>query len=153
MQNNKPKRVLAVASGGGHWQQLQLLRPAFAAHDVMFLTTLENLPEQFGALPAAIVPDCSRDDKRGMLKSVCAIGWQIAKYRPHVVISTGALPGVIALAWGRLSGARTIWVDSVANAEEFSMSGRYARRFAHLWLSQWEHVADAAGADYAGAVL
>jgi hypothetical protein len=50
-------------------------------------------------------------------------------------------------------GARTIWVDSVANAEEMSMSGKLARRFAHLWLSQWEHVAGAEGAEYAGAVL
>ena len=147
------KRVLAIASGGGHWQQLQLLRPAFAHHDVVFLTTLPGLPEQFDALPAAIVPDCSRDDKVGFLKAIFAIGWQVARHRPHVVISTGALPGVIALAFGRLFGARTIWVDSVANAEEFSMSGRYAKRFAHLWLSQWDHVAKAEGGEYAGAVL
>jgi hypothetical protein len=145
--------VVAIASGGGHWQQLQLLRPAFARHDVLFLTTLPGLPEQFGATPAAIIPDCSRDDKRGILACVFAVGWQILRHRPHVVISTGALPGVIGLALGRLVGARTIWVDSVANAEEFSMSGRYARRFAHLWLSQWAHVAEAEGAEYAGAVL
>jgi len=147
------KRVLAVASGGGHWQQLQLLRPAFAHHDVHFLTTLPGLPEQFDALPATIVPDCSRDDKTGILRSTLAIAALVIRLRPHVVISTGALPGVIALAFGRALGARTIWVDSVANAEEMSMSGRYARRVAHLWLSQWEHVAAEAGADYAGAVL
>lgn len=147
------KRVLAVASGGGHWQQLQLLRPAFGAHEVFFLTTLPGLPEQFDALPAAIVPDCSRDDKADILRCTAALVGHMLRYRPHVVISTGALPGVIALALGRLVGARTIWVDSVANAEEFSMSGRHARRFAHLWLSQWAHVAEADGAEYAGAVL
>lgn len=147
------RRILAIASGGGHWQQLQLMRPAFDGQDVLFLTTLPGLPEQFDARPFAIVPDCNRDEKLAILKCAAAIFRQVRRHRPDVVISTGALPGVIALAIGRLSGARTIWVDSVANAEEMSMSGKLARRVAHLWMSQWEHVADAAGADYAGAVL
>lgn len=147
------KRILAVASGGGHWQQLMLMRPAFDGQDVLFLTTLPGLPEEFGAAPAAIIPDCNRNEKRMILRSAWALWRHIRRFRPDVVISTGALPGVIALAIGRFSGARTIWVDSVANAEEMSMSGRLARRFADLWLSQWEHVAQASGADYAGAVL
>jgi UDP-N-acetylglucosamine:LPS N-acetylglucosamine transferase len=147
------RRVLAVASGGGHWQQLMLMRPAFDGTETMFLTTLEGLPEQFGAFPAAIIPDCNRDEKLNILRSAAAILGHIRGFRPDVVISTGALPGVIALAVGRMMGARTIWVDSVANAEEMSMSGKLARRVAHLWMSQWEHVATEAGAEYAGAVL
>lgn len=147
------KRILAIASGGGHWQQLQLLRPAFEGQEVFFLTTLPGLPEQFGAQPSAIVPDCNRDEKLAILRCAAAIAGRLIRFRPHVVISTGALPGVLALALGRAIGARTIWVDSVANAEEMSMSGKLARRVAHLWMSQWEHVAEEAGADYAGAVL
>lgn len=147
------KRILAIASGGGHWQQLQLLRPSFEGHKVFFLTTLPGLPEQFDALPAAIVPDCNRDEKLAVLRCTAALAGHMIRVRPHVVISTGALPGVIALALGRAMATRTIWVDSVANAEEMSMSGKLARRVAHLWMSQWEHVAEEAGAEYAGAVL
>ena len=148
------KRVLAIASGGGHWQQLMLMRDGYTTSgEVLFLTTLEGLPEQFGVSPSKIVPDCNRNEPIAVIRSTLVILGVILRYRPHVVISTGALPGVIALALGKLFRARTIWVDSVANAEEMSMSGRLARRFADLWLSQWEHVAKEAGADYAGAVL
>lgn len=147
------KRILAVASGGGHWQQLMLMRPAFEGHQVKFLTTLPGLPEQFGAAPATIIPDCNRDEKVAMVKCAMALSREMLRVRPHLVISTGALPGVMALALGRAIGARTIWVDSVANAEEMSMSGRLARRVATLWMSQWDHVAEEAGAEYAGAVL
>ena len=147
------KRVLAIASGGGHWQQLMLMRPAFEGHDVLYLTTLPGLPEAFGAAPSRIVPDCNRDRPWQAARCAAAIGAQVARHRPHVVISTGALPGVIALGLGRAARARTIWVDSVANAEEMSMSGRLARRVADLWLSQWPEVAEASGAQYAGAVL
>lgn len=147
------KRIIAIASGGGHWQQLMLMRDAFDGADVLYLTTLEGLPEQFGAEPAKIIPDCNRNEKWAMIRSALSLSGIIIKYQPHVVISTGALPGVMALALGRLIGAKTIWVDSVANAEEMSMSGKLARRVAHLWLSQWEHVANEEGAEYAGAVL
>lgn len=147
------KRILAIASGGGHWQQLQLLRPAFDHHDVTFLTTLPGLPEEYDAQPSAIVPDCNRNEKAAIAATILSVGRHVLRLRPHVVISTGALPGVIALAIGRGIGARTIWVDSVANAEEMSMSGKLARPFATLWMSQWDHVASAANAEYAGAVL
>lgn len=147
------KRILAIASGGGHWQQLMLLRPAFQGHDVLYMTTLPGLPDQFDAQPHVIIPDCNRDEKLAILRCSAVLSARMLRFRPHVVISTGALPGVIALALGRATGARTIWIDSVANAEKMSMSGDLARRVAHLWMSQWEHVAEAAGAEYAGAVL
>lgn len=149
----KKKRVMAIASGGGHWQQLMLMRPAYQHQDVLYLTTLPGLAAQFGASPAILVPDCNRDAKVAILRSTIAIARRMIGFRPHVVISTGALPGVIALALGKMIGAKTIWVDSVANAEEMSMSGKLARRFADLWLSQWEDVAAASGAEFAGAVL
>lgn len=147
------RKVLAVASGGGHWQQLMAMRPAFGDQDVLFVTTLAGLPEQFDAAPSRVVPDCNRNEKIAIARSCLALAGVVLRFRPHVVISTGALPGVIALALGRLVGARTIWVDSVANGEEMSMSGRLARRVAHLWMSQWQHVAEASGAEYAGSVL
>ena len=147
------KRVLAVASGGGHWHQLMMLRPAYAHHDLRLVTTLEGLAEEYGLPPANLVPDCNRNEPLRALACVFFMAALMLRHRPHVVISTGALPGVIALAWGRLMGARTIWVDSIANAEEMSASGRLARRFAHLRFSQWEAVAAAEGAEYAGALL
>lgn len=149
----KAKRILAIASGGGHWQQLMLMREAFAHHEAHFVTTMPGLPEQFGLERSRIIPDCNGDEKFAMLRTGWALFWLMLRLRPHVVISTGALPGLMALALGRMLGARTIWVDSVANAEEMSKSGRTARRFAHLWMSQWDHVARDAGAEYAGAIL
>ena len=147
------RRVLAVASGGGHWQQMMLMRPAFDGHEVTYVTTMEGLPEQFGATPAHIVPDCNRHEWLSTLRCMVALSSLILRKRPHVVMSTGALPGVIALTLGKLVRARTIWVDSMANAERMSSSGKMARHVADLWLSQWEHVAEETGAGYAGSVI
>ncbi|QXT35547.1 glycosyltransferase [Sphingomonas sanguinis] len=147
------KRVLAIASGGGHWEQLQLLRGAFDGHDVHFATTLAGLGERAGLTRVTIVPDCNRNEPVRAVASLFAILRLLVRVRPAVVISTGALPGVIALALGRRLGARTIWVDSIANAETMSMAGLKAKRYADLWLSQWPDVAREFGAEYAGSVL
>jgi UDP-N-acetylglucosamine:LPS N-acetylglucosamine transferase len=79
--------------------------------------------------------------------------WVLIKERPDVVISTGAAPGLIALRLGKWMGARTVWLDSIANVEALSMSGRKALPFADLTLSQWPDVAAREGCQYKGAVL
>ena len=147
------RRVLAIASAGGHWMQLQMLRPAFAHHEVTWLTTLPGLAEQAGVAPAHVIPDCNRDTPLKVAACLAALTRHILRLRPHAVISTGALPGVLAMGLARPLGARTIWVDSIANAEEMSASGRLARRVATHRLSQWPAVAAAEGADYAGSIL
>jgi hypothetical protein len=147
------RRLLAVASAGGHFNQLMLLRPGFEGHQVLYLTTLPGLAEAEGALPSARIPDCNANTPLRALACFAVTGWQVLRHRPHAVVTTGALPGVIALALGRLVGARTLWIDSIANAEELSASGRLARRIAHHTLSQWPAVAAAEGVGYEGAVL
>lgn len=147
------KRIIAIASAGGHWQQLMLLRPAYADHEVIYMTTLEGLAERFGATPARRVPDCNRHTILRMAASTTVLLWHMLRVRPHVVITTGAMPGLIALALARLVGARAIWVDSLANAEQMSASGRLARHVAHLRLSQWPAVAAAEEAEFAGRLL
>lgn len=148
------RRVLAVASAGGHFNQLMLLRPAFAGHAVMYLTTLPGMAESFDAQPAARIPDCNADRPLRVLACLAVTGWQVLRHQPHAVVTTGALPGVIALAWGRMIGARTLWIDSIANAEELSASGRLARRIAHRTLSQWPAIAETEeGIEYQGSIM
>jgi UDP-N-acetylglucosamine:LPS N-acetylglucosamine transferase len=76
----------------------------------------------------------------------------VLRERPSVVVSTGAAPGYLAIRMGARIGARTIWIDSVANVEELSLSGRMASAVADLCLTQWPHLAGGR-VRYLGAVL
>jgi hypothetical protein len=33
-----------------------------------------------------------------------------------------------------------VWIDSIANAEQISLSAKLARPYADLWLTQWEEL-------------
>jgi len=78
----------------------------------------------------------------------------VLRFRPHVVITTGAAPGLIAVRLARLFGARTVWIDSMANSEELSLSGKLAGDHVDLWLTQWPDLTDKyPGLRYYGSVL
>lgn len=163
----RQRRVLAVASGGGHWIQLRRLRPAWAGCAVTYVTTRagyrdEVLRDAEGAGQGVPRPrfhtvvDANRWQHFRLLRQLAAIAWIMLRTRPHAIVTTGAAPGYFAIRIGRLLGARTIWVDSIANAEELSLSGQRAGPHVDLWLTQWEHLAapeGEIGPSYAGAVL
>jgi len=69
------------------------------------------------------------------------------------VISTGAAPGYIALRFARLAKAKTVWLDSIANVDQLSLSGLKIGRYADLWLTQWPHLVRPEGPHYGGSVL
>lgn len=148
-------RILAIASGGGHWEQLVIISAAFDGHQVSFANTLDGLAARSGIDNCYVISDCNRDQPMASLRSAGDSLALILRLKPQLVITTGAAPGLIALFWGRLLGARTIWIDSIANSEKLSMSGKIARRLAHLHLTQWQHVAEAAGGKtrFLGSVL
>lgn len=146
------KHVLAVASGGGHWVQLLRLRPAFEGNDVTYMTTSTDYAPDVGD-GLLTVADANLKEKLRLLRMFWEVLVHMARLRPDIVISTGAAPGFAALFFGRLFGARTVWIDSIANSEQLSVSGKYARRYADLWLTQWAHLAQPEGPQYWGGVL
>lgn len=147
------KRVLAVSSGGGHWIQLQRIMPAFRDQHVAYATTLEGYRSEVGAARFYVVPDANRLNKVGLVRMAMKLAWILIRERPDLVISTGAAPGFFAIRLGKALGATTVWVDSMANVEELSLSGKKAGPYADLWLTQWPHLAKPEGPFFAGGVL
>ena len=149
--------MLAVASGGGHWIQLRRLRPAWDGMQVTYVTTVAGYASEVANDPGTpgfvAVTDANRWQKLRLLRQLMEIALVALRVRPHAVVTTGAAPGYFALRLGKLLGARTIWVDSMANAEELSLSGRQAGPHASLFLTQWEHLAKPEGPEFRGAVL
>lgn len=146
-------RVLAIASGGGHWIELMRVRPAFAGHEVAWVSMFDNYASEVPGDRYYVVPDASRFDKLKMLtvfRKALGILW---RERPDAIVTTGSFPMLAFLLLGRLMGAKTLWIDSIAQAEEMSSSGKLAKKIAHKTVCQWPEVAQAEGLECWGAVL
>ena len=149
---SKPKRILAIASGGGHFVQLLRLRPAWEGHDVTYATVHAASAVDVAPAPLLTFRDVSRADWwRLPLTLIDAIGI-LARVRPQVIVTTGALPPLVVLTLGKLLGIRTLWVDSIANSEVLSGSGRHAGKVATKVVTQWPQLAEP-GVEHWGSVL
>jgi UDP-N-acetylglucosamine:LPS N-acetylglucosamine transferase len=155
--NGSPPKVLAIASSGGHWVQLRRMRSAWTGCATVWVAThpghRAEVEADDGQARFYSVVDANRWQKARLLRQLGQIARIIARERPDIVITTGAAPGYFAVRLGRLLGASTAWIDSIANAEELSLSGRKAGRYADLWLTQWPHLAREGGPEHKGAVL
>lgn len=152
----KQVRVLLVASGGGHWVQLLRLQAAWAGCDVAYATVQASYREQVPGARFYLLTDATRWDRWRLIKMVFEIAYVLVRERPEVIVTTGAAPGAVTLRLGCLLGARTVWIDSIANVEAVSLSGQRIGPHADLWLTQWKHLAaasDEQGPCYRGSVL
>ena len=148
-----PIRVMAVASGGGHWLELLRLRPALEGCDLHFVGIYSELDSTVAPYPFYLVSDSHFDEPLRMVRSFFRLLQLFRKIRPQVVVSTGAGCGALAMLIGRLFRARTIWIESAANCSVLSRSGKLAARVASTTLVQWPELARPDKIYYRGNIL
>lgn len=143
---------MAISSTGGHWAQLMRLRPAFEGCEIIYVSTQKH--SNFAdALRAYCVMEGNQNSKLRVLIMMLQVFFIVLRERPGVVISTGAAPGYFGLRFGKWFGARTLWLESIANAEKPSLSTRMVKPYADLFLTQWPHLAAPKGPLFKGTVL
>jgi UDP-N-acetylglucosamine:LPS N-acetylglucosamine transferase len=133
-------KILALSSPGGHWVQLCRLLPAFSNSTLVYACTYNKPAELTANDDYYVIGDISRDTIFRVPSVVVGILQIFKKEQPAHVITTGALPGLLTLVIGRLKGVNTIWLDSIANSEKISLSGKFAALIAHNCFTQWEHL-------------
>ena len=147
-------KVLAIASGGGHWIEMRRILATFEGMDVAYATIHEYSRADVPNERFYTFNDFSRFSKTSFPELVVRLLKILLAERPDVVITTGAAPGLICLGLAKLLfRSKTIWIDSIANCERISTSGSAARFVADEWLTQWPQLAGPKGPQCWGAVL
>lgn len=147
MAGIKRMKFLMVASFGGHFIQLKRLHSQIISEtkaeesSFKFATTEKNVAVDDHE--ALYFPNVHRGSGVMEIASVIAKTYKLLKAtQPDAVISTGALPGLIVCFIAKLAGKKVIWVDSMANYQKLSFSGRIAKYFCNVCLTQWEHLSE-----------
>lgn len=147
------KKVMAVASIGGHWiQLLRIARPMEEHYEIVYVSTHPKCATMVEGQKFFQTTDFSRSDAWKLIPSFFRAIITIRQEKPDAIITTGAAPGLVFLLAGKLLGRKTIWIDSIANTERLSASGRIASWFASQSYTQWEDLATGK-IQYAGNVL
>ncbi len=155
MQFWKTGKVLAVSSPGGHWVQLNKIANKLEnKYPVVYASPCSQyaLKKNQQRIVHNIF-DVSADNKYMLLPLAMQMLYLLLKERPQTILSTGAAPGVVAVMLGKLLGIKTIWVDSIANVQQLSRSGRMIKRHADVVITQWESLSDGKTVLHQGSVL
>ncbi len=137
------KKVMFVSSAGGHLAELLKLSPLFIKYDYVLITekvkTSEILKNKYN------VEFVIYGSRYYFLKyifvfiaNVFLAFKYILKYRPEVIVTTGAHTGGVFCYIGKLFGAKTIYIESMAKVSSLSMTGNFMYKRADKFYVQWE---------------
>ncbi len=139
------ERVLFIASAGGHLSELLSLRPMFSRYDSFLMTEKTKSSE-------ALVSDFS--NKMGfLLYGTMAHPWSypfkllgncfislyyFLKFRPKVIVTTGVQSAAPMCCIAKIMGSKVIYIETLANIESKTASGRIIYHFADCFIVQWK---------------
>lgn len=129
------RRVLAVASGGGHFKQLVRLIPRFRdVASVTWVTHDTGLAEDLLATagrdgePLVYVPYAAPRDLRNLTLDAVEVRRLLRRDPQDLVVSTGAGIAATVLPMARTMGLRSVFIESATRNRGPSMSGRILQR-------------------------
>lgn len=155
MNMTKNLKICLAASAGGHLTQLLKLAQSWEGCDVFFVTTGNAVQNELQKRAKVyIVGECNRKQLLKTTKVFLKCGKIVRNERPDVILSTGAAAGCMLCFLAKLSGAKVIWIDSITNTENLSLSGLMVRYIADLFLVQWPQLAEKyKNVEYVGSVI
>jgi len=154
MSKNSKQKVLAIASPGGHWIQLnKICNPLETQFDMVYVTPGAQYSSAKSSRKVLNITDASATSKHKLIPLALQLLWIFIKERPTTIISTGAAPGAIAFLLAKFLPIKTIWVDSIANVSVLSRSARMVKNHADLVITQWQPLSDGKHVIYKGSIL
>ena len=141
----KKKRVLFIASTGGHLNELMQLKPMFKNYNYHIITektkSTKSLRKEYGKQINYLV--YGTKDKRltypfkfiyNFFKSLILY----IKIHPKYIVTTGTHTAVPICYIGKLFRSKIIFIETFANSKTKTLSGRLIYPIANLFIVQWE---------------
>lgn len=142
------KRVLFIASTGGHLTELLMLKDMFNKYDYHIVTekTKDNLilKDKYNKHVSFLISGTYTTKLakiiypfKLLLNTIKSLFIYI-KIRPKYIISTGAHTSGPMCLIGHILGSKIIFIETFANSNTKSKTGSIIYKFADLFIVQWE---------------
>lgn len=141
------KKVLFIASTGGHFSELMQLSPMFKKYDYHIITektkTNTNLVDKHPGRVNYLIYG-TKDHLFSYIFKFLANCFKSLflyfKIRPKVIITTGTHTAVPMCYLGRLFGSKVVFIETFANSKTKTLSGKLVYPIANVFLVQWEEM-------------
>ena len=140
------KKVMFIASTGGHLNELMQLKPLFNHYDDCLVTekTKSNLSLKNKFPKVSFLVYGTKDHLLSYIfkftfncfKSLALF----IKYRPKYIVTTGTHTAVPMCYIGKLFRSKIIFIETFANIQTKTLAGRLVYPIADKFIVQWEEM-------------
>lgn len=135
------KKICFIASTGGHFEQLMMLKPLMNKYDSFIVTEKTEYSVGKDDKKIYYLRQVNRNEKSFIPKiisnSIKTMGI-FFKEKPDVVISTGALSTIPMCIFAKLLRKKLIFIESFAKVNSPTLTGKLLYKFADQFYVQWE---------------
>ena len=140
-RTNQPK-VMFIAGAGGHLTEILKLKPLFSKYNYTLVTekceTTRYLENKYPNKVYYLVRNSSFIHPLRLLVTCFKSAYLYSKLKPRYIITTGPNIAGPMCCIGKLFGSKIIYIESFANINTKTKTGRLVYKFADLFLVQWE---------------
>ena len=137
------KRVMFISSVGGHLTQLLELKSIFKDYNYVLVTEKTEVTKDMKS--KYNMNYLLYGSREYLLSYIFKFSFNVLKsfylffkYRPNVIVTTGAHTAVPMCYIGRLFGKKIIFIESYAKRTSPTLSGRLVYPIANTFVVQWE---------------
>ena len=139
------KKVLFISSMGGHLSELMQLKSIFKNYDYRIVTENHKSTKWLRSRYKSKVEYLSTGNKDNMLKYIFVMPYNVIKsliiffkFKPNVIVTTGAHTCVPMCYIAKVFRKKVIYIESFANIETKTLTGRLIYPIADIFVVQWK---------------
>ena len=141
------KKVLFISSTGGHLNELMQLRPLFEKYDYRIITEKDKanlyLKEKYKE-KLFFLPYGTRAKLFTYIFKYLALCFKTVylyfKINPKVIVTTGTHTAGPMCILGKIFGSKIVYIETFANSNKKTATGRLLYPIADLFIVQWEEM-------------
>ncbi len=141
------KKVMFISSTGGHFNELMKLEPLFKNYKVTVVTesssNKKKLKNEYKKYNIHFLLKKSKYRVVSLFNLFinCFISlFYFIKYRPKYIVTTGAHTAGPMCCIGKIFRSKIIFIETMANINTPTKTGRIIYKFADLFIVQWEEM-------------
>ena len=137
------KKVCFIASSGGHYEQLMMLKDLMNKYDSFIVTEKTEYSSSIQGRKTYLIKQVNRKEILFIYNMVVNFFKSLGiflKERPDVVISTGALSVIPMCIIAKVFRRKIIFIESFAKVTSPTMTGKFIYKFADQFYIQWEEL-------------
>lgn len=137
------KKICFIASSGGHFEQIMMLKPIMDKNDSFIVTEKTNYMLSNKEIPIYYLNQVNRNEAK-------CIGYMLInsmktlkiffREKPDVIISTGALATIPMCLLAKIFNKKLIFIESFAKIKSPTLTGKFVYKFADQFYVQWEEM-------------